>query len=64
MRRLLLARALLVAAQSKAGRAAVEASLLPVSREGPPLASLWAQVVLALLRTDADGPAFLAAFVP
>jgi HEAT repeat protein len=61
-RRLLFARALLLAARSD--RAGVQAALDPVARSGPPLARFTAEILLALLRTDADGPAFLAALVP
>ena len=62
-RRLVTARALLLAAAA-GRRGEVEQALAPVAKAGPPMARLTAEIALALLRHDADGPAFLAALVP
>jgi len=64
MRRLTIAAAFVTLARTDAGRAASEATLTKVSKDGPPMARALAKLTLGLITGRADGMAFLQELVP
>jgi HEAT repeat protein len=64
MRRLVAGAAFVVVARNDAGKAAAEAVLGKLVKDGPPMAQQTAQLVLSLVTNKADGMAFLQELVP
>ena len=64
MRRLVAAAAFVVLARTDKGRAASEAALGKLAKDGPPMAQQTARLVLGLVTNKADGMAFLQELVP
>ena len=64
MRRIVVAAAFITLSRTDAGRAASEATLTKVSKDGPPMARAIAKLTLGLITARADGMAFLQELVP
>ncbi len=64
MRRIVVAAAFVTLSKTDAGRAASEATLTKVSKDGPPMARAIAKLTVGLITQRADGMAFLQELVP
>ncbi len=64
MKRIVVAAAFVTLARTDAGRAASEATLTKVSKDGPPMARAFAKLAVGLITARADGMTFLQELVP